>query len=148
MSKEEKENRYQYIAGLFRKGWSKLSITEHLSELWGIKKQASANWIKQTYKYINSNDESFVKNLRRIQLERLELMLQKAMEKEDWKVANTIADTINKTFSLYEIKQKIEITDNVIRFKFGEANENAYKNIDTELTDEQEKIMDESNGMI
>lgn len=148
MSKEEKENRYQYIAGLFRKGWSKLSITEHLSELWGIKKQASANWIKQTYKYINSNDESFVKNLRRIQLERLELMLQKAMEKEDWKVANTIADTINKTFSLYEIKQKIEITDNVIRFKFGEANENAYKEIDTELTDEQEKIMDESNGMI
>lgn len=148
MSKEEKENRYQYIAGLFRKGWSKLTITEHLSELWGIKKQAAANWIKQTYKYINSNDESFVKNLRRIQLERLELMLMKAMEKEDWKVANTIADTINKTFSLYEIKQKIEITDNVIRFKFGEANENAYKNIDTELTDEQEKIMDESNGMI
>ena len=147
MSKEEKENRYQYVASLFRKGWSKLSITEHLSELWGIKKQAAANWIKGTYAYINQNDESFVKNLRRIQLERLELMLQKAMEEENWKVANAIADTINKTFSLYEIKQKIEITDNVIRFKFGEASENAYKNIDSTLTDEQEKIMDEANKL-
>lgn len=146
MSKEEKEHRYQYIANLFRKGWSKLTITEHLSELWGIKKQAAANWIKATYKYINSNDDSFIKNLRRIQLERLELMLMKAMEKEDWKVANTIADTINKTFSLYEIKQKIEITDNVIRFKFAD-NENAYKNIDSELTDEQEKIMEDANNI-
>ena len=145
LSKEEKENRFQYIAGLFRKGWSKLMITEHLSELWGIKKQASANWIKQTYNYINANDESFVRHLRRIQLERLELMLCKAMEKEDWKTANTIADTINKTFSLYEIKQKIEITDNVIRFKFGEASDNAYKNIDSTLTDEQEEIVEQAN---
>lgn len=144
MSKEERENRYQFIAGLFRKGWSKLTITEHLAELWGIKRQAASNWIKQTYAYINQNDDSFIRNLRRIQLERLELMLMKAMEKEDWKVANTIADTINKTFSLYEIKQKIEITDNVIRFKFAD-NENAYKEIDTELTDEQEDIMDEAN---
>lgn len=147
MSEEEKINRLQYIASLFRKGWSKLTITEHIAEEFGIKRQAAANWIKQTYAYINQNDESFVKNLRRIQLERLELMLQKAMEKEDWKVANTIADTINKTFSLYEIKQKIEITDNVIRFKFGEASENAYKNLDSELTDEQEKIMDEANNL-
>lgn len=144
-TKEEKENKCQYIAGLFRKGWSKLMITEHLSELWGIKKQASAHWIKLTYKYINSNDESFVRHLRRIQLERLELMLCKAMEKEDWKTANTIADTINKTFSLYEIKQKIEITDNVIKFKFGEVDENAYKNIDSNLTEEQEDILEEAN---
>ena len=63
LSKEEKENRCQYIAGLFRKGWSKLTITEHISNEWGISKQSAANWIKQTYKYINSHDESFVKNL-------------------------------------------------------------------------------------
>lgn len=145
MSKEEKENRYQYIAGLFRKGWSKLTISEHISKEWGISKQSAANWIKGTYAYINSGDEAFIKNLRRIQLERLELMLQEAMEARNWKVANSIADTINKTFSLYEIKQKIEITDNVIRFKFGENVGNAYEKIDTELTDEQEEIMEEAN---
>lgn len=146
MSQEEKENRLQYIAGLLRKGWSKLSITEHIANEYGIKKQAAANWLKKTYNYINSGDESFIKNLRRIQLERLELMLQKAMEREDWKTANTIADTINKTFSLYEIKQKIEITDNVIRFKFAD-NENAYKNIDNKLTTEQETIIEEANSI-
>lgn len=148
MSEEEKTNRYQYIAGLFRKGWSKLTISEHISELWSIKKQAAAHWIKKTYEYINSNDESFIKNLRRIQLERLELMLMKAMEKEDWKVANTIADTINKTFSLYEIKQKVEITDNVIRFKFCDTSTNAYQNVDSALTDEQREIIDEVNENI
>lgn len=145
MSKEEKENRYQYIAGLFRKGWSKLTISEHISQEWGMSKQSAANWIKATYNYINSGDEAFIKHLRRIQLERLELMLQEAMASKNWKVANSIADTINKTFGLYEIKTKVEITDNVIRFKFGENVGNAYENIDTELTPEQEEIMEEAN---
>lgn len=147
MSEEEKINRCQEIASLFRKGWSKLQILEHIAEKYDIKRQQAAHWLKETYKYINQNDESFVKNLRRIQLERLELMLREAMDEKNWKVANAIADTINKTFSLYEIKQKIEITDNVIRFKFGESTENAYKNIDSTLTDEQEKIMDEANNI-
>lgn len=144
LSQEEKEHRLQYIAGLLRKGWSKLTITEHLSELWGIKRQASANWLKKTYAYMNKGDENFIKNLRRIQLERLELMLQKAMEGNNWKVANSIAETINKTFSLYEIKTKVEITDNVIRFKFNDGNvENPYKEIDTELTEEEEEIIND-----
>lgn len=146
LTEEEKTNRYQYIASLFRKGWSKITISEHISELWSIKKQAAAHWIKKTYEYINSNDESFIKNLRRIQLERLELMLQKAMEKEDWKVANSIADTINKTFSLYEVKTKVEITDTTYKFKFNDDDvTNAYESIDTALTDEQIEILDESN---
>lgn len=144
LSEEEKTNRYQYVASLFRKGWSKLTISEHISELWGIKKQAAAHWIKKTYEYINSNDESFIKNLRRIQLERLELMLQNAMEEKNWKVANSIADTINKTFSLYEVKTKVEITDTTYKFKFsGDDIPNAYENIDTTLTDEQVEIIEE-----
>lgn len=143
LSEEEKTSRLQYVASLLRKGWSKLTITEHLSDLWGIKKQASAQWLKKTYAYMNKNDESFIKNLRRIQLERLELMLQKAMEKEDWKTANTIADTINKTFSLYYIKTKVEITDNVIRFKFNDTNDNPYKEIDNDLTEEQEDLLND-----
>ena len=146
LTEEEKTNRYQYIASLFRKGWSKITISEHISELWSIKKQAAAHWIKKTYEYINSNDESFIKNLRRIQLERLELMLQNAMEEKNWKVANSIADTINKTFSLYEVKTKVEITDTTYKFKFNDDDvTNAYESIDTALTDEQIEILDESN---
>ena len=149
MSKEEKENRYLYVISLFRKGWSKLTITEHLAELWGIKRQAASNWIKQTYGYMNQNSESFIRNLRRIQLERLELMLMKAMEKEDWKVANTIAETINRLFGLYEIKQKIEITDNVIRFKFNDGKlDDTYKHPETEIEGEYEEILNEANNLI
>lgn len=146
LSKEEKENRCQYIAGLFRKGWSKLTITEHISNEWGVSKQSAANWIKQTYKYINSHDESFVKNLRRIQLERLELMLMEAMKARNWKVANSIAETINRVFGLYEIKTKVEITDNVVRFKFNDGKlDDTYKHSDSEISGEYEQILDESN---
>lgn len=121
MSADERKVRLQYIASQFRKGISKLSIAEDIAKRWDIKPQAAAIWIRETYKYMASGDEAFIKNLRRIQLERLEYMLQKAIEKEDWKTANSIADTINKTFALYEIKTKVELSDNVIHFKFAET---------------------------
>lgn len=77
-------------------------------------------YIRDAYEYMSSGDEAFIKNLRRVQLERLELILMKVMEKEDWKTANQVIDTINKTFALYEIKTKVEISDNTIQFKFGD----------------------------
>ena len=80
----------------------------------------AAMYIRDAYEYMSSGDEAFIKNLRRVQLERLELILMKVMEKEDWKTANQIIDTINKTFALYEIKTKVEISDNTIQFKFGD----------------------------
>lgn len=78
-------------------------------------------YIRDAYEYMSSGDEAFIKNLRRVQLERLELILMKVMEKEDWKTANQIIDTINKTFALYEIKTKVEISDNTIQFKFADS---------------------------
>lgn len=149
LTKEEKENRYQTILSLFRKGWSRVQVSEHIAELWSIKRQSAAIWIKESYKYLNANSESFIKNFRHIQLERLELMLQKAMEQENWKVANSIADTMNRLFSLYEIKQKVEITENVIRFKFCDSPiENPYPEKDCYLTDEEQEIVDEANKTI
>ena len=116
----EKKTKLQYIAGLFRKGWSKLSVSEEIQNKWGCKPQMAAMYIRDAYEYMSSGDEAFIKNLRRVQLERLELILMKVMEKEDWKTANQIIDTINKTFALYEIKTKVEISDNTIQFKFGD----------------------------
>lgn len=107
-----------YIAKLFKRGWSLVTIKEHLCKEWDMTPTAVQGWISKTYQYLREGSELFVTNLRRIQLERLEFMLEKAMEKEDWKTANTIADTINKTFALYEIKTKVEINDATIRFKF------------------------------
>ena len=121
LSKEEKENRCQYIAGLFRKGWSKLTITEHISNEWGISKQSAANWIKQTYKYINSHDESFVKNLRRIQLERLELMLMEAMEARKSELDNLVKLYCSGYFSAPSGTKKSDITE--------QASKNVRKNL-------------------
>lgn len=148
ISKAERTNRLQYIAGLFRKGQSKLTISETIQKEWGIKGTAAAIWIRETYKYLNSGDEAFIKNLRRIQLERLEYLLMKTIEKGDYKTANQICDTINKTFALYEIKQKVELSgDNIIQFKFADGPvENPYKEIDSTLNDDDEAIIEAANN--
>ena len=148
VGKEEKKARLQYIASLFRKGRSKLTISETLQKEWNISGQQAAIWIRYTYDYMNSGDEAFIKNLRRVQLERLEFLLQQTIDKGDYKTANQICETINKTFALYEIKTKVEITDKTIQFKFGDENiENPYKNIDTKLNEEEEKIFEEGQKL-
>lgn len=132
----EKLTRLIYIAGCFRKGWSKPTIQEHIAELWGITRQSAAALIVQTYKYLDEGSEEFVKNLRRIQLERLEYMLEKCIADKDYKTANSVADTINKTFKLYEISTKVEIVNDTIKFKFDsiQGDENKDEN---EVANEQ-----------
>ena len=145
LSKPDKQQLYSYITSLFRKGWSTNKISEYLQTEYNVKPQAVASWINQTYAYMNTHNENFVKNLRRVQLERLEYMLEKTIEKEDWKTATQIAEVINKTFALYEIKTEVKIVDDTIKFKFGDDvtyTTTDYQVIDTELNEEENNIME------
>ena len=145
LSKPDKQQLYSYITSLFRKGWSTNKISEYLQAEYNVKPQAVSSWINQTYNYMNTHNENFVKNLRRVQLERLEYMLEKTIEKEDWRTATQIAEVINKTFALYEIKTEVKIVDDTIKFKFGDDvtyTTTDYQVIDTELTEDENNIME------
>ena len=145
LSKPDKQQLYSYITSLFRKGWSTNKISEYLQTEYNAKPQAVSSWINQTYNYMNTHNENFVKNLRRVQLERLEYMLEKTIEKEDWRTATQIAEVINKTFALYEIKTEVKIVDDTIRFKFGDEvtyQTTEYEEIDSTLNDEENNIME------
>ena len=50
--------------------------------------------------------------------------MENAIAERNWKVANNVIDTLNKTLGIYEQKQKIEITSNEIQFKFGGVENN------------------------
>lgn len=140
VTKTEMEARKRWVAGLFRKGFSKTQVTEKIEEKYGVKPCQAAIYCREAYKYLKENEDAFVKNLRKIQLERLENMLSQAMDRGDLKTANDICNTINKTFGLYETKIKADITSNVIRFQFDEGVDVPDENNEVEEDmDEQEE---------
>jgi len=57
--------------------------------------------------------------IREVQNVRLEELLDRAMDDNNIKAAREVIDTINKLYGLYELKQKVEITDAKITFNFA-----------------------------
>lgn len=71
---ESNETRYLYAAKLFGKGFSRNSVSEQLQEKYGIAQSTAASYIREAYRIIAEKNDSFIKNLRHIQLARLELL--------------------------------------------------------------------------
>lgn len=57
-----------------------------------------------------------------VQRERLEYILNGAIEKKDFLSAQKIIDTMNKLYGLYEEKKNIKIDAPTIKFEFGNIN--------------------------
>ena len=57
-----------------------------------------------------------------VQRERLEYILNGAIEKKDFLSAQKIIDTMNKLYGLYEEKKNIKIDAPTIKFDFGNIN--------------------------
>ena len=87
--------------------------------------------------WLNSyNDCDFIKEVRAMQIARAELLLENAIKEKQWRTANSIIDTLNKTLGIYEQKQKIEITSDEIQFRFGGADVNGEVNMGEEREEE------------
>lgn len=132
-SKHHRSHSYQaelraqriYISELLRKGWSNRTIVVHLCEKYGINEDTANLHIKQAIEWLATyNDGEWMKDIRSVQMERLEGLLEEAVENHNIATANKILDTINKLYGLYEVKQKVEITSNEIQFKFGGVENN------------------------
>ena len=119
-----------YVSELLRKGWSNRTIVLHLVEKYGIAEDTANLRIKQAIEWLATyNDGEWMKDIRSVQMERLEGLLEEAIDNHSLHTANKILDTINKLYGLYEVKQKVEISSNEIQFKFGGA-ENNEENMD------------------
>ena len=119
-SKINRKARVIYAAECYRRGMGNASIVAHLKEHYGVCETSARKYMKQALEWLASYDDcEFIKEVRAKQVARAELLLENAVAERNWKVANQIIDTLNKTLGLYENKQKVEITSNEIQFKFG-----------------------------
>lgn len=127
----EMERRYILVLEKLRQGWGNLQISRWLREEYDISSQTANKYIKNAYEYLNSND-SFKDEIKKVQQERFEYILQKAIEDSKWDTANRILDNMNKMFGLYDTSTKIEIQSDIIKFRFGGDDEPDIRLIETE----------------
>lgn len=104
-------------------GVSRPEIKQRISEKYDISTQQAGKLVHKAYKQQITLDEKELCALRFLQLNRLERVYNECINRKDYKSAVQAADIINKLFSLYETKHRVEITKDVIQFKFAEFNE-------------------------
>ena len=116
----EVKTRHIYAAKLFNKGWSRNKVSEELQHTYGVCQNTAANYIREAYKIIAQKNDSLIKNLRHIQLTRLELLLDTAISKGDIRSATEVIKTINSMFGLNQPEIQVNIQNNECQFKFGD----------------------------
>ena len=110
------------VAGLLAKGISQKQIRVQKSEEWGCTEQNVHYFIKKAFKAMQTSIEKRLDYVVALQRERLELILNGAIEKKDFASAQKIIDTMNKLYGLYEEKKNIKIDAPTIKFEFGNIN--------------------------
>lgn len=129
-----------YIANLIKKGWSVTEMCPHIAEKYGVCEKQAYKIINRTIEWICLYDQSdFLEKVRATQIARSEYILQQAIEAKDWKTANNIIETINKTYKLYDNVQRVELTNSTVQFKF-DLGKGEDKEVTPDDDDENENV--------
>lgn len=111
-------------------------VVDKLVEKYNMTTRQAYRYIRTAYQQAIELSEKEIVTLKMIQLGRLEHLMDRALKRNDIKSAVAAADTINKLYGLYDQKVKVEITKDVIQFKFANTP-------DTEVTDvKYEEVVD------
>lgn len=94
-------------------------IVDKLVEKYNMTTRQAYRYIRTAYQQAIELSEKEIVTLKMIQLGRLEHLMDRALKRNDIKSAVAAADTINKLYGLYDQKVKVEITKDVIQFKFA-----------------------------
>ena len=112
------------ICERLRLGWSDKMTIEWAMDEFGVKEATARRYLKNAYSYLGNCNSEFKAFIQDKQSERFEYILRQAIEAGKWDVANRILDNINKMYGLYDNSTKIEVTGDVVQFKFGGVQEN------------------------
>lgn len=116
------DNKVNEVAILLAKGVSQKQIRVQKSEEWQCTEQNVHYFIKKAMQAMQSSIEKKLDYVLAVQRERLEYILNGAIEKKDYQSAQKIIDTMNKLYGLYEEKKNIKIDAPTIKFEFGNIN--------------------------
>lgn len=110
------------VAKLLAKGVSQKQIRVQKSEEWQCTEQNVHYYIKKAIKAMQSGIEKKVDLVLALQRERLELILNAAIEKGDYATAQKVIDTMNKLYGLYTERKEVKLDAPTIKFDFGNIN--------------------------
>lgn len=109
---------YKDILQMLIAGDSRADINLFIREKYAITERQAKTHIRNAYKKQLEIDEKNLGALRFIQIKRFEKIYNAAFERRDFRSAVAAAVEINKLFSLYDNKVKVELTGDVIKFDF------------------------------
>lgn len=121
------DSKVNEVAILLAKGVSQKQIRIQKSEEWQCTEQNVHYYIKKAMQAMQSSIEKKMDYVLAVQRERLEYILNGAIEKKDFLSAQKIIDTMNKLYGLYEEKKNIKIDAPTIKFDFGNINNSEEK---------------------
>lgn len=122
---EAQKDIYRMVFDGLIAGKSRPQIKDEIVNTFGITRRSATTYVQKAYKKKIELDDNELANLRFVQLARIEKLYSDAMQKKSIKDALSAVDIINKLFGLYEQKTKVEITKDVIQFRFDNFNDNS-----------------------
>lgn len=116
-------------------------VVDKLVEKYNMTTRQAYRYIRTAYQQAIELSEKEIVTLKMIQLGRLEHLMDRALKRNDIKSAVAAADTINKLYGLYNQKVKVEITKDVIQFKFantptGEVTDVKYEEVVDDIVED------------
>ena len=119
----ETKKRIIQVLERIRKGQPKSKIVKWLKDEYDIYDQQAYKYIHDAYYYIeNSNniEDVDIQATKASQIERIESILENAIDKNDTKSALKALDMLNKINQLYVEKQEVDLKIKDMVFKFGD----------------------------
>lgn len=118
IAQNEKKVKKDLIIEKIRQGYSRKRLIEWVMENFNHTYKYSWDLTAEAYQTLaDINNQELIEKTRAIQLERVEAILQDALEKGDRKNALKAADLINKMYSLYVEKKEIGINASDLSFR-------------------------------
>lgn len=118
LSPVDKAKRFEAVLQLVKKGMPAMEIDKHIAEEYGVCEHTAQTWRSKAMSLLNEYVIKDAETIRSQQMLRLEGILNKAIENNELKTANSIIETMNKVAGLYNQKPD-NIIAPVISFKFS-----------------------------
>lgn len=115
----EKQIVIRYIHELMKRGLSKLEIKNYIEDKTKFRADTIYRWINIAYDALTADMDESIEQTRAITKERLEKILQDALENNNYNIALKTTEQLNKINGLYENKLEVK-ADTTISFDFNE----------------------------
>lgn len=115
----EKQIVIRYIHELMKRGFSKNEMVHYIREKTNFKLDTIYRWINIAYDALTADMDESIEQTRAITKERLEKILQDALETNNYNIALKTTEQLNKINGLYQEKVEVK-ADTTISFDFNE----------------------------